>query len=233
MRSPQQRHLIYKLLLMINLFCFSYLAQAAPVTITFLNGSLENQPPLSAHTIYIRKINNETGRSAYWSAKKLSADGTLSLDLPDLPDTRYVMQAVSPNTGKRISTPIIDRAGEHTFSIGSHGLTVTLKNAINQQVIADTRVRLYLQTDTGYWKWQTDSYTDAMGITKFDLTKLQQAQTYKLVTTVFNGLGQSSLPITSAGEFTFNVGSTLLTLIDGPSEQPLAKQKVTIRQING
>lgn len=215
--------------------CFSHFSFAnspTNVTVTLWDASQTPATKLPPQTVYIRQ-HSEAGSSRFWAAKKLDHSGQLQLMLPDLPHTSYFLQVISPNTGKRVSTAGIEATGDYHFHIGGQGLQVSLINAITAEAIPDTRVRLYAQQSPTYWKWQADAVTNAQGQAKFDLDKLNQEVAYKLVSTVFNDNAESSEQIMQAGQFTFTVGSSLLTFIDGVTQQPLANQRIMLRQQQG
>ncbi|RJG47416.1 hypothetical protein [Motilimonas pumila] len=210
----------------------SYAESTSNVSVTLWDASHTPAVKLAPQTVYVRQL-SETGQYRFWAAKKLDGSGQLSLSLPDLPDASYLLQVISPNTGKRVSTATINAAGDYAFYVGGQGLQVSLVDAISGQSLADTRVRLYAQQSPTYWKWQADAHTNAQGQAKFDLDKLNEGIAYKLVTTVFNNITESSEPIQQAGELTFAVGSSLLTFIDGVKQQPLANQRIMLRQQQG
>lgn len=184
--------------------------------ITVLNGSVNPAEVLANYDIRV-PIFKDDGRLQYFTHVKTDNDGILRLDLPGLDSgTQYKLQMKSVvNNNWVYSNALIDRRGRHTITVGNHPLKVTLKNALSEERIKEQRVDLYEVLPSGKHQWRNVQHTDNQGLATFDISGFDGTRQYYLRAKVYNNFNEKTKLFTSAGQRTFDVGSTEITVING------------------
>lgn len=201
--------------------------------IKVVDGSLENQPVLANHTVYVReKLAN--GTDQWLATTKTDTNGLLRLDLPALePGRQFYLQALSPLTKTYKTSPILKATGDSVFVVGSKPLVATLKDAYSQQVFAGVEVVAWRMLADGTRQWRGQQKTDANGKVSFDLAELNtEAATIRLQASVYNQFTATSPAYTQSGAVDFLLGSVVVNVRDGTaaSQAVLPNLEVHIRE---
>ncbi len=107
-------------------------------------------------------------------------------------------------------------------------LNVTLENAFSGTPIPDLKITAKEVMSDGKLKWHSSRTTDSQGHAVFDLDGLGEGRAYTLYCTPYNGGGVFSNTIKTPQNFTFQVGTLPLQLIDGDNSVYLSDKKIVM-----
>lgn len=170
--------------------------------------------------VHIRE--NMTDGTTTWFNKAITdAQGNLKIDLPGLDKGRkFFLQAMHPVTKRYKSSQTLEKAGAHTFMVGTRLMAVTLYNAITTAPLANKDVTLQEiqagNTSTWPYVWRSSAKTDAKGIAVIDSELLSQAGlNFVLSVTPYNTGRVMTAPFPDKTySIDFPVGTTPITLVD-------------------
>lgn len=197
------------------------------VVVTVRDGSAASQAILPHLEIQVRERLAD-GKSV-WIAKGMTdSKGVLRIDLPDLDQGKqYILNALSPVTGRYRASQMIKTTGELTFLVGTRLLQVSMNNALSGEPLPNVNITAYQLDADGVnrWKhWTANANTDAQGLAKLDAEAFSVAgNRFILVATPYNA-GRVDSASFAAGDFTLNfpVGSIPVSLSNRATGEPLA-----------
>lgn len=197
------------------------------VVVTVRDGTTAAQAILPNLEVQVREQLAD-GQSVWVGKGTTDSKGILRLDLPDLDQGKsYILNTLSPVTGRYRNSPIIKTPGQHTFLVGTRLLQVRMQNAVSGLPVPNVGVTAYKLDADGVnrWKgWTTSANTDAQGLASLDSEAFSVAgNRFLLVATPYNGGRVESARFT-AGEFalTFPVGSIPVSLSNRATGEPMA-----------
>ncbi|MCJ8272787.1 MAG: hypothetical protein MJK04_25745, partial [Psychrosphaera sp.] len=213
-----------------------YTFKVGTTVVDVTNGTVTPAQPLVGHKVYIYELLPD-GQKTYFAKVYSDTNGFIRIDLPDLNSGKtYLARAKSPTDDSTYYDKVVPVEGVTELVVGSTPLTVKLQDAINGQSIADKKITVYEILANGDKDWYTRKTTDANGIAVFDLPGLgDDGRQFKLSVYAFDDYKSYSDVLTTAGEFTFNVGSVAVHLKNGAvTAQPaLANNPLTVMRIEG
>ncbi|AWB66022.1 hypothetical protein C2869_06025 [Saccharobesus litoralis] len=184
------------------------------VQVNILNGGIPEQSGLADTTVEVYRIEDT---KKHWIGRAVSnAQGQIKIDLTDVDSGQpYVLRAYSPSDNSKKYSQTITSSGQHDFVVGNLPLNVTLRDGISQQVISNQQITVTRLDENGKRHWLRRATTDANGQLVLDLDGLGQGTHYQLQTQYFAGQWTYSPPISQTGDFTFDLGTTAVTLRNG------------------
>ncbi len=120
-----------------------------------------------------------------------------------------------------LSSPLISNTA-------AAALNVTLENAFSSNPLPGLKITAKEVMADGKLKWRSSRTTDNQGHAIFDLDGLGEGRVYTLYCTPYNGGGVFSSAIKTPQNFTFQVGTLPLQLLDGDNSDPLPDKKVVM-----
>ena len=199
--------------------------------LTLRDGSQQGAPPLAATAVTIYKV---IGDKKQWMARITTDElGVIRTDLPNIGgDTPYLFSIKSQLNGKtKYSEPLVV-GGSQTITLGNLPVTVTLVNALSQQVYADTKVTAYRLLDDGKKQWVSGLVTDELGAVIFDLDGIGTGQEFVFTANIFNTGNAYSQVVSTPGNVDFQVGAIPITLLEHASQQVIPYKKISIYEID-
>lgn len=189
------------------------------VVVTVRDGSAASQAILPNLDVHVREQLAD-GKSVWIGRGITDSKGVLRIDLPDIDKGKqYILNALSPVTGRYRDSELIKTIGQYTFLVGTRLLQVSLQNVVSSLPVPNVNVTAYKLDADGVnrWKgWTTSANTDAQGLAKLDSAAFSgPGNRFLLVASPYNG-GRAESPSFAAGEFAvkFPVGSIPVTLTD-------------------
>lgn len=198
--------------------------------ISIKNGNDPNHPPYDNKKVYIYTI-DEGGKNTYFSHATTDENGDLKLNLPN---KKFIIKAKSLLSGQYKLSGVVENYGKTEFIVGNIPLVITIKDPLTGTIFPDSKVTVYKVENDGTHTWYTHGYTNETGVVSFDLEGLGVGTPYFLKTKQFNQYFTSS-QINITGDFTFNVGTSMITVMDGNKEKPvpLSNHKVHVHKVLG
>ncbi len=170
--------------------------------------------------VHIRE-NMADGTTTWFNKAITDTQGNLKIDLPGLDKGRkFFLQAMHPVTKRYKSSQTLEKAGAHTFMVGTRLMAVTLYNAITAAPLADKDITLHEiqagNTSTWPYVWRSSAKTDAKGIAIVDSELLSQAGlNFVLSVTPYNTGRIMTAPFPAQTySVDFPVGTIPVTLVD-------------------
>lgn len=196
--------------------------------IALVNGASEDLLPLTNTRTTIYRL-DELGEKRYHLRADSDDSGMLRLNLHNIDQgTQYVLAAKSTVSGKTKYSQLLTRSGDHQVAVGNRPLNVTLADFHRDQVFTDTRIDVYRVDSDNEKVWVAKGYTNDVGTVAFDLEPIDENASYQLRSKVYNNRYSYSELLGDSGDFSFNVGSTVIAVIDGTTANngPLVDHQV-------
>jgi uncharacterized protein (DUF1800 family)/5-hydroxyisourate hydrolase-like protein (transthyretin family) len=199
-----------------------------------------NNQPLAEKEVRIYTVSTD-GKNKWYGKATTDSEGLLRLNLKGLnadskTSPNYILKTRSPFNNRYKYSQTINTLGDHEFLVGQPLLTVTLKDASNNNApIANAEIWAY-KIINGKSQGAGKATTDTQGVAEFDIPDLSQSgSTVQLRTRFFNKrFSAISQNITQAGAVDFKLATTVITLKDGAvaNGQALAAGvKVNLREV--
>ena len=118
---------------------------------------------------------------------------------------------------------------KYIFTLGNETLNVTLVNGVSNQPLVNQDVFVLKNMIDGSLAWVSNAKTDSNGSVIFDLEFVNDFE-YILTTEPFNGGWVYSSKIRTAGNYTFKVGTSPITLRDSDLRQPIPNRILTVME---
>ncbi|HED34754.1 MAG TPA: hypothetical protein ENJ08_11170, partial [Gammaproteobacteria bacterium] len=204
----------------------SFAFQVGSLRATITSGA--DNSLLKDYSVTVYEILSD-GTHKWRTSGKTDQQGIIRFDLDGLGSGRqYYLKAKSTLTGSYKNSPIITSTGNVSFKVGNKALTITLRDSLSRQALANKKIYVQEQRADGKWDWRGDRTTAANGQVVFDLDGLGAGRNYRLVSKVYNELYSYSELITSTGAMDFTVGVLAVTVLNGANAQKLANFRITV-----
>ncbi len=184
------------------------------IQVAVKDGSAETPTLLSQHDVKLQRIDGDNARTI--SSLKSDNAGMLYFDLPELSDGQvFRLESRSAVDGQTRYYYSVNKAGSHDFTVGSKPLSITVRHAQTNNILADVQVTLREVLADNKTKWLSRKTSDSEGKIAFDLPGLGTIQKVQLSAKVFHNSTSYSQIIQQAGDFSFALGSVQVKLLDG------------------
>ncbi len=132
--------------------------------VSVLDGVKTATPPLANYPLQVREI-LAGGSTAWFASVTTDAAGQLRLNLP--PARSFRLEAKNTvNNNYKVSQPL--KPGEqNTFTVGTPLLQASLKDAVTNAALPNTKVTAYRIKADGTSNWHSEIATDANGQVSF------------------------------------------------------------------
>ncbi len=174
---------------------------------------------------------NLPDRSEKWTDKKITGkDGVAVFELDGLGSGRTYFLSTRPYTGStKVTSKTFHKPGTFDWKVGAVEVTVRDATRAGSPILANTRIVVSELASDGVLTWFQGVTSDAEGVLRLDLPKMDKGRRYVLrAQSKSSGKWKQSQPISTAGAYTFNVGTEALNvkLLDSISKAPLPGIKI-------
>ena len=122
----------------------------------------------------------------------------------------------------------------HLSFANDANVTVTVKDHVTKSTLPNLKIYVFSVQDDDTLQWFDTKTSDANGIALLSLPEIENGQSYRLASKVYNDRKSYSLnDITQPGDFTFEIGNVTVNLTDGTQEgdKAIANAAVTFYQL--
>ncbi len=198
------------------------------------NGNQSPASPLPNHEIFIEHL-KENGEFGWFAKTTTDTQGKLKLDLPATANGQvYRLKAKSLIDGSYKYGPEIKQPDIYHFTVGNLPLQITLTDAATGEALTGLDVTVYERLADDSKKWVTRRTTDDNGSLMLDLDGLDSGRKYIIETKAFNNFRYYSSPFTAPGQYTLQLGTIQVQVLNGSIEPlpPLTEAEITISKRN-
>ncbi len=185
------------------------------VEVAVRDATQSTSPALIDTSVIISEVNAD-GTLTWFQMVTSDAKGILRLDLPGMDKgRRYILRAKSTLDEKWKKGQPISTSGTYTFNVGTKPLTITLKNAISDNLVSGVEITVKEKLPDGSAKWAGKKVTDKNGTAVFELDGLGAGRTYFFTAKPYiNIAGIISKTFYKPGTFNWKVGTVEVTVRD-------------------